>query len=96
MIHAQLSPELTALLPGYLHRRDQDARDLESLLFERDYDAIAAIGHKLKGNGTAFGFARISASGAEIERTAKTHDLDRLTLAIQEFQEILMEIRRDG
>lgn len=96
MIHAQLSPDLVALLPGYLQRREQDAKDLESFLYERDYDAIASIGHKLKGNGTAFGFARISASGAEIERTAKTRDLERLTFAIQEFQEILTEIKRDG
>lgn len=95
MIHAQLSPELAALLPGYLQRREQDARELERLLYERNFDAISAIGHKLKGNGTAFGFARISASGAEIERNSKARDLDRLTLAIQEFQEVLIEIKRD-
>jgi HPt (histidine-containing phosphotransfer) domain-containing protein len=96
MFHALMTPELKALLPGYLERRDKDARTLESSLFNKDFETIAAIAHKLKGNGTAFGFARISRTGEEMEKAAKEKDPDRLAILIQEFQETLAEIRRDG
>lgn len=63
-------PELLSLIPTFLKARRKDLRALGEALARRDFGAIAAIGHKIKGDG-GFGFRRIVELGLAIERSAQ-------------------------
>jgi HPt (histidine-containing phosphotransfer) domain-containing protein len=59
------------LLPSYLASRARDAAILEEALRRSDFDAIARIGHTLRGNGAAFAFPEVSDVGEAIEAAAR-------------------------
>lgn len=68
MNHAKVSeykipPELLDIIPGYMARREQDILDLKKALAGNDFQVIGKIAHKLKGNGTSYGFDRLTKIG---------------------------------
>lgn len=76
IVHAD--PDLADLLPGYLAKRRTELEQLRAAVQARDYDTVRSIGHKLKGNAPAYGFAGMGAIGAELEQAAKVQAADRI------------------
>lgn len=66
--------ELEALIPLFLATRQKDIAILEAGLAAGDFEAIARVGHGMKGAGGAFGFDAVSQMGDLIERAALVRD----------------------
>lgn len=96
MAQSLLNQELAALIPGFIKRREQDVDAMKNLLAEKDFDGVAALAHKVKGNGAAFGFPYLSDIGARLETSAKSKDAFGSKEIVKELQEALFEIRRDN
>ena len=86
-----LPPEVAALIPGYLRRRDEDIQSLESFIKSDDFKSIKALGHKLKGNGASFGFDRISELGKLLMQAADIRSPQEISKLVFELQLIVNE-----
>ena len=70
-----VDPELDELKREFLNEAQEKVREIEAAL-DRDRSAetlhrVAYIAHQLKGSGGSYGYQRISAEAAEIERVAE-------------------------
>ena len=73
--------ELEALIPLFLANRGKELDALRAALAAEDFAALREIGHRMKGVGASYGFARISSFGTQIETGARS--LDRAAVASQ-------------
>jgi len=93
---SRLSKEVLGLVPGYLQRRAEDILRLRESIAAGDYDQIASIAHKLKGNGAAFGFPDISRTGADLEKAAKDRNETRTLILIENLNGEVLKLKRDS
>jgi HPt (histidine-containing phosphotransfer) domain-containing protein len=70
----EVDPDLRELIPDFLRRKRADAIAIQIALDKGDFAVVAALGHKLKGEGGGFGFDVITDIGAGLEGTAKNRD----------------------
>jgi len=84
-----ISGELRELAPRFLaHRRGDVDRSREAIDRE-DFETVRAIGHSMKGSGSAYGFDEITKIGAEIERLAKAGNAHALEAVVTRLVEYL-------
>jgi len=88
----RIDSSLQALIPEYLHQRQEDIRSLEEALTVNDFETVLRIGHSMKGSGGSYGFDRISSIGAQIELAAKSNDHALITQWIGELAAYLQGI----
>ncbi len=81
-----VDPDLADLVDGFLENRRAEIATLRSALDAQDFRAIHSIGHKMKGNGRAYGFSGISEIGESLERAADAADG-----AAVELQRVILE-----
>jgi HPt (histidine-containing phosphotransfer) domain-containing protein len=88
---AHVDPELCDLIPTFLTNKRTDARTILSGVFgcHIDFEAVARIGHKLKGEGGSYGLDDISVFGAKIELAARNHDADKIRHYASELADYL-------
>jgi len=82
-IHARIA----RLVPGYLAGRVEDVEALRAAHACGDYAEVAAIGHDLRGTGTSYGQAWISAIGEGLEEAARTGDEAAVGRLVHELSE---------
>ena len=73
--------EVLDYLPSYWENREKDLNELKELLNESnaiEYDRIARIAHKIKGNGASFGFSFLTELASELEMYARLEDKERI------------------
>jgi CheY-like chemotaxis protein len=70
----QADERLRAVIPGYLESRRKDVETILAALERSDFGAIAALGHKMCGTGTGYGFTPITEFGVALEQAAKEKD----------------------
>lgn len=85
-------PAVAALLPAFLVRRREDARQLESALAGADFAALAALGHRLKGLGSTYGFDAISQAGRDFEAAAARRDAAAARRTLDAYTQLLAEL----
>jgi HPt (histidine-containing phosphotransfer) domain-containing protein len=79
---------IATLLPRYLEHREADLTTLRDALEREDYEAVARIGHNLRGNGVSFGFPELRAIGERIEAAARIRsrpDLREPTARLRDY-----------
>jgi HPt (histidine-containing phosphotransfer) domain-containing protein len=89
-----ISKEVADLIPGFLQRRAEDIIQLRESVAKGDYDKIAAIAHKLKGNGAAFGFPLISQTGVELEKAAKKKSEVETLILVENLNGLVLQLKR--
>lgn len=62
------------LIPGFLNNRRDDINKLREAVDRTDMEALANLGHTLKGTGGGYGFEKISEIGKEIEHAAQRNE----------------------
>ncbi|MDQ3070607.1 MAG: response regulator [Acidobacteriota bacterium] len=67
-------PEVAPLVPEFLANRQADVPRVREAVIAEDWDTARSLGHKMKGTGRGFGFARISEIGRSLERAATEKD----------------------
>jgi FixJ family two-component response regulator len=82
-----------ALLPDYLRRRAQDARDIADAVAAGRFETVAFIGHKMAGTGVSYGMPQLSEIGARLEVAGKKRDAVEIGGLVERLQGLLP---RDG
>lgn len=85
--------ELKSMIPGFLSRREDDLKQIQSFFKKKKMEEISRIGHKLKGNGLSYGFGGLSAIGKEIEEASKANDLKKTQSSMLELEEYLKYVK---
>ncbi len=75
-IVVQLDQDLSDLIPGFLARKREDASAILAAAERGESEAIARLGHKMKGEGGSYGLDAITDIGRELEQAARLADLD--------------------
>ncbi len=90
------SPEITPeLLLSYLRRRAKDVAACRTAHAAKDWETIARVGHKMKGNAVTFGIEPLERIGTGLEDFANRGDSERLAGLIAEFDNIVAtELKR--
>ena len=86
--------ELKDTIPGYLSRRDQDIQALKTFALNDDYNSISKLGHKLKGNGSSFGFDHISELGSLLMQSCECKNRDEIKKLISDFENEVFNIKK--
>lgn len=74
------------IIKKYVTRRQEDFEKCLLAFAKRDYADIEMIGHKMKGNGTTFGFPELSELGESLETGALAKDHDLIKVKLDEFK----------
>lgn len=78
-----------ALLPDYLRRRAQDARDIADAVAAGRFETVAFIGHKMAGTGVSYGMPQLSEIGARLEVAGKKRDAAEIGALVERLQGLL-------
>lgn len=84
----RIDPDLVDLARTYLANRANDLKKIRGALERHDYAAIHRIGHNMHGSGQMFGFAELTALGADLQRAAGARDaakIARLERSVGDF-----------
>jgi PAS domain S-box-containing protein len=73
-IVVHIDQELSDLVPGFLTRKREDAAAVLAAVERGDPEAIARLGHKMKGEGGSYGLDTITDIGRDLEQAGKDGD----------------------
>ena len=90
---AEVPADLETLIPGYLSNRRKDIISMKELLDSGDFAEVARLAHSMKGSGGGYGFDRISALGAEMEKAAKESEREKVLNGLQQLGSYLDSVR---
>jgi HPt (histidine-containing phosphotransfer) domain-containing protein len=75
-IVVHIDQDLSDLVPGFLTRKREDGRAILAAVERGDFEAIARLGHKMKGEGGSYGLDAITDLGRDLEQAGQDSDLD--------------------
>jgi signal transduction histidine kinase/DNA-binding response OmpR family regulator len=96
-IVVEIDQDLSDLVPGFLARKREDARAVLAAVERGDSEAIARLGHKMKGEGGSYGVDAVTDFGLELEQAGKERNFDaarRLGRDLMNFLERLEIVYR--
>jgi HPt (histidine-containing phosphotransfer) domain-containing protein len=73
-IRVEVDPDLEDLVPTFLENRRTDIRTIRHALERGDYRSIHRVGHNIRGDSGALGFAGLTEVGQRLERAALEQD----------------------
>jgi len=88
----EVDPDLIDLIPDFLTRKREDLETMKGALEGGDLDTIAALGHKIKGEGGSFGFDTMSDIGGALEASGKKGDGDSARQLLADLSAYLEKI----
>ncbi len=88
-----IDDDIVDLVPGYVAARRQDLTTLRQDLKRRDFDAIAALAHKMKGSGAGYGLPEVTRLGRDIEAAARSGDSVAIGSLIDDLDGRLARLR---
>jgi len=66
--------DLSELIPGFLTHKRADVVTIVDANARRDYAEIGRIAHRIKGEGTSYGFETMTEMGRSLEQAAAIRD----------------------
>ncbi len=93
----EIDADLRDLAPVFIDHKREDAARLPSAIEGADFAAIAAIAHKIKGEGGSYGFDELTRIGAALETAAisgKVEDAKRESARLIDFLDSLEIVYR--
>lgn len=86
-------PEVAPLVPEFLANRRKDIVRLREFIEAADWDALRSLGHKMKGTGRGYGFARITEIGRTLETAGAEEDAAAAAMAVGDLEQYLDRVR---
>ena len=83
---------LRPLIAGYVCSRRRDVATILAALESSDFETIRSLAHKMKGTGTAYGFARITEIGATLEQSVASANTEGIRNQTGELERYLNEV----
>ena len=91
-IRVRVDSDLQDLIPGYLENRGKDLLVYQQALEKDNFDAIAVLGHSMKGSGGGYGFNDLTSIGQAIEKAAKNRDKESVRQSITDLTDFLKKL----
>ena len=88
-----VDPFAKRLMARYLQNREADILALRNALAIGNFQFISTTGHNLFGSGGAYGLARISEVGADLQSAAETHEVKRISKLIDSLEAFVRTVR---
>ena len=88
-----VAKDLADLIPVFFKNRQKEVDTLRSALAAQDYEQLRHLGHRMKGVGNSYGFARVSEIGKRIEDGARAADRGAIDACIDEYAGYLSRVR---
>ncbi|WP_353207077.1 PAS domain S-box protein [Sphingorhabdus sp.] len=83
---------LAERIPAYLENCSHNVTIMQEALDRADFEAVAILGHNLRGSGGAFGFQAITDFGAGLELASEDNDLEKARALLRELSSYLKGI----
>ena len=88
-----VAKDLEDLIPVFMKNRHKELDALRVALAAADFEQLRQLGHRMKGVGNSYGFARVSTLGKVIEDGARSGDRATLQASITEYGDYLSKVR---
>jgi HPt (histidine-containing phosphotransfer) domain-containing protein len=88
-----VTKDLEDLIPTFMKNRAKEIDTLRSALAGADFEQLRRVGHRMKGVGTSYGFAKVSLIGHQLEDRAKAADRAALAASIDEYADYLARVK---
>jgi hypothetical protein len=85
--------DLEDLIPIFLANRQRELVSLTSALVISDFVRLRQIGRCMKGVGSAYGFAPITALGELVGHFVSASDLDSVAKCVAQYRDLLSKLR---
>jgi len=89
----KVAKDLEDLIPVFMKNRHKELDTLRVALASADFEQLRQLGHRMKGVGNSYGFARVSTIGKHIEEGARSGDRAALQASINEYQDYLSKVQ---
>jgi HPt (histidine-containing phosphotransfer) domain-containing protein len=81
------------LIPMFLENRHKELATLRAALAASDLEQMRALGHRMKGVGSSYGFVEISTLGRKIEDGAKANDTTGIAAQLADYADYLERVK---
>jgi HPt (histidine-containing phosphotransfer) domain-containing protein len=88
-----ISKDLADLIPVFFRNRQKEVEALRSALAAGDFEQLRQLGHRMKGVGNSYGFAKVSEIGERVEDDARTADKTAIDACIGEYADYLSKVQ---
>ncbi len=88
-----VAKDLADLIPVFFRNRQKEIETLRTALAAGDFDQLRQLGHRMKGVGDSYGFAKVSEIGRRVEESARTTDKAGIETCIGEYVEYLSKVQ---
>jgi len=87
-----VAKDLEDLIPVFMSNRRKELDTLRVALAAADFEQLRQLGHRMKGVGNSYGFARVSEIGKHVEDGARSGDRAALEGTIAQYAEYLSRV----
>jgi len=87
-----VAKDLEDLVPTFMKNRAKELETLRSALAGGDFEQMRQLGHRMKGVGNSYGFAKVSELGKDIEDIAREGDRAALEASIADYADYLARV----
>jgi HPt (histidine-containing phosphotransfer) domain-containing protein len=88
-----VAKDLADLIPVFMSNRRKELDALRVALAAADFEQLRQLGHRMKGVGNSYGFARVSDLGKHVEDGARSGDRASLAATIASYGEYLAKVQ---
>jgi HPt (histidine-containing phosphotransfer) domain-containing protein len=88
-----VAKDLADLIPVFFKNRQKELENLRGALAGGDFEQLRQLGHRMKGVGNSYGFAKVSELGKRIEDGAKGSDKASIDVCIGEYADYLSKVQ---
>jgi signal transduction histidine kinase/CheY-like chemotaxis protein/HPt (histidine-containing phosphotransfer) domain-containing protein len=85
---------LEKLMPTFIKAREDDFKKLSEALKCFDYEAVARLGHKIKGSSASYGIEEARSLSDQLEAAAKSRDAAECMRLSQKLQDVFDSLPR--
>ena len=88
-----VAKDLADLIPVFFKNRQKEVETLRAALAAGDYEQLRQLGHRMKGVGDSYGFAKVSEIGKRVEDGARSTDQTLIDACIGEYADYLSRVQ---
>ena len=88
-----VAKDLADLIPVFFRNRQKEVEALRAALAAGDFEQLRQLGHRMKGVGNSYGFARVSEIGKRVEEDARAGDKTAIDACIVEYADYLSKVQ---
>jgi HPt (histidine-containing phosphotransfer) domain-containing protein len=88
-----VAKDLEDLIPVFMSNRKKEVDALRVALAAADFEQLRQLGHRMRGVGNSYGFARVSEIGKHVEDGARSGDRALLESSIAQYGEYLAKVQ---